>query len=66
MEDFGDNRYDNIISSMDLKQILLNAMNPRTVVNNMGLSEYFDKEDGTVDLVLNKGTPLSFFLSSSL
>ncbi|MDC1047175.1 hypothetical protein OAQ96_00650 [Alphaproteobacteria bacterium] len=34
MEDFGDNRYDNIISSMDLKQILLNAINSLIEIQN--------------------------------
>tara|TARA_B100001093_G_scaffold172208_1_gene165009 strand:- start:594 stop:1517 length:924 start_codon:yes stop_codon:yes gene_type:complete len=34
MEDFGDNRYDNIMSSMDLKQILLNAINSLIEIQN--------------------------------
>ena len=34
MEDFGDNRYDNIINSMDLKQILLNAINSLIEIQN--------------------------------
>ena len=34
MEDFGDNRYDNIISIMDLKQILLNAINSLIEIQN--------------------------------
>ena len=34
MEDFGNNRYDNIISSMDLKHILLNATNSLIEIQN--------------------------------
>ncbi len=34
MEDFGNNRYDNIISSMDLKEILLNSINSLIEIQN--------------------------------
>ena len=34
MEDFGDNRYDNIINSIDLKQILLNSINSLIEIQN--------------------------------
>ncbi len=34
MEDFGNNRYDNIISSMDLKDILLNSINSLIEIQN--------------------------------
>ena len=34
MEDFGNNRYDNIINSMDLKEILLNSINSLIEIQN--------------------------------
>ena len=34
MEDFGNNRYDNIINSMDLKDVLLNAINSLIEIQN--------------------------------
>ena len=34
MEDFGDNRYDNIINSMDLKDVLCNAINSLIEIQN--------------------------------
>jgi 2-polyprenyl-6-methoxyphenol hydroxylase-like FAD-dependent oxidoreductase len=49
--------YTGVIDRPDLQEILLNAMKPGTVVNNMGVSEYIENKDGTVDLVINKGTP---------
>jgi N-acetylmuramate 1-kinase len=34
MEDFGNNRYDNIISSMDLKELMLNSINSLIEIQN--------------------------------
>lgn len=56
LAEWNDLPYTGVIDRPDLQEILLANMEPDTVRNNMGISEYIQNDDGTVDLVVNKGT----------
>ena len=56
LAEWNDLPYTGVIDRPDLQEILLGNMKPDTVVNNMGISEYTQNKDGTVDVIVNKGT----------
>ena len=56
LAEWNDLPYTGVIDRPDLQEILLANMQPDTVKNNMGISEYIQNKDGTVDIVVNKGT----------
>lgn len=56
LAEWNDLPYTGVIDRPDLQEILLANMEPDTVKNNMGISEYMQNDDGTVDVIVNKGT----------
>ena len=56
LAEWNDLPYTGVIDRPDLQEILLANMQPDTVKNNMGVSEYTQNDDGTVDIIVNKGT----------
>lgn len=56
LAEWNDLPYTGVIDRPDLQEILLNNMNENSVLNQMGISEYIQQDDGTVDIIVNKGT----------
>ncbi len=56
LAEWNDLPYTGVIDRPDLQEILLNNMNENSVLNQMGVSEYIQQDDGTVDIIVNKGT----------
>ena len=53
--------YTGVIDRPDLQEILLENMIPNTVKNSMAIRQYFEHEDGTVDIVTEDGQEFKGF-----
>ena len=47
--------YTGVIDRPDLQEVLLNKMQDDTVLNNMPVQEYFENDDGTIDIKFENG-----------